>query len=122
MSFHTGLNRNASHLFDDIRGGMKVDQTLVDAHFEAIPRVGTFSTGSLTSGNSQLFGGKTDGTADMEFLFQRGLFQVGTDLFEVLDVATGQGDADAVDDLVGRGGSGFFLGWEGHAVDDEEVV
>lgn len=95
---------------------MQVDQTLVDAHFEAIPSVGTLSTGSLTSSDLQDLGGETHGSTDMELLVQRGLLQVSADLFQVLDVARSQGNANAVDNLVGGRGAGFFLGWEGHCL------
>lgn len=114
LCLDTRLNGDASHLLDDIRRSMEIDQTLVDAHFETIPSVGTFSARSLTGGDSQLFGWKADGATDMELLVQRGLLQVGADLLQVLHVATGQGDADAMDDFVRWHGTGFFLGWEGH--------
>lgn len=93
---------------------MQVDQSLVDAHLKAVPGVGTFSGRSLTSSNPQDFGGKTDRSAHMKFLIQRGLLQVGADFLQVLDVARSQSDADAVNNLISWGGSGFFLWWEGH--------
>jgi hypothetical protein len=108
------FNRNTGDLLDNIRRGVQVDQALVDAHFEAVPGVGTLSTRSLTGGNSQVLGGETDGSSDMKLLVQRGLFQVGANLFQVLDITGSQGDADAVDNLVGGGRAGFFLRWEGH--------
>jgi hypothetical protein len=116
INLDTRLNRDTGNLLDNIRRSVQVDQTLVDAHLEAIPSVGTLSRRSLTGGDSQDLGRHTDGSTDMELLVQRGLLEVGTDLFQVLDIAGGQGDADAVDNLVGGRSAGFFLRREGHGV------
>lgn len=88
---------------------MEVDQTLVDAHFEAVPGVGTFSRRSLTGGDAQLLGRHADRSTDVKLLVERGLLQVGADLLEVGDIAARKSDANAVDDGVLRGGSGFLL-------------
>ena len=96
-------------MLDDIGRSVQIDQALVDAHFETIPGVGTFSGRSLTGGDAKLLGGHADGSADVKLLVEGGLLQVRTDLFEVLDVAAGKGDADAVDNGVIGGGSGFLL-------------
>merc|ERR1712216_145160 len=78
-------------------------------------QVFVLSTGSLTGGNLQLLGGKTNGSTDMELLVQRGLLQVSADLLQVLHIARGQGNADAVDHLIGWGRSCVFLWWvSGH--------
>lgn len=109
IDLNTSFDRDAGDLLDDIRRGVQIDQTLVDAHFEAIPSVGTLSGRSLTGGDSQLLGRHANRSTDVKLLVEGGLLQVGADLFKVLDVAAGKGDADAVDNGVLRGGSGFLL-------------
>lgn len=93
---------------------MEIDQTLVDAHFEFVPGVGTFSRRSLTGSNLQMLGRKTDRSANVKFLVERSFLQIGADLLQVLDVARGQGDSNAVDNLISWGGSSLFFWWEGH--------
>ena len=95
---------------------MQVDQALVDAHFKAIPCVGTFSTGCLTRGDTEVLGGKADRATDVKLLFQGTLLQIGAHLFEVGDISGSQGDADSVDDFIGWwGASGVLLWWvSGH--------
>lgn len=121
INFDTRLDGDAGDLLHNIRRSVQVNQALVDAHFKAVPSVGTFSTGSLTGGNSQLLGGKTDGSSDMELLVQGGLLQISTDFLQVLHVARSQSDTDAVDNLIGGRGSGLFLWWEGHDVSKDNT-
>lgn len=47
---------NGCDLFDDLRRRLEVDDSLVDAHLEAIPRLGALSAGGLTGGNPQDLG------------------------------------------------------------------
>lgn len=88
---------------------MQIDQTLVDAHFEAIPSVGTFSRRRLTGGDAQLLGRHTDGSSDVKLLVEGGLLQVGANLLEVLDIAARKSDANAVDNGILWGGRSFLL-------------
>ena len=115
IHLHTGFNGDAGQLLDDIRRSVQINDTLVDAHLEPVPRVGTFSRRSLTGGNGQLFGGHAHGSTDVQLLVEGDLFQIGTDLFNVGDIATRQCNTDAVDR--GRGGSAggvlVLLGWVG---------
>ena len=90
------LDVDAGDLLHDITRGVKVDQPLVNPHFEAVPGVGTLSRRSLASGNLELLSGETDGSLHVELLVNCSLLQVSTDLLEVLDIARGQGNADAV--------------------------
>jgi hypothetical protein len=108
INFYTGFNRNGSDLLDNFRGSVQVDQALVDTHFEAIPSVGTFTGGGLTSGDTQGLGGHTDRTRNMQFLVNGAFLQVSTDLLQVGDVAASQSDADAVNHGI-FGGSDVLL-------------
>lgn len=40
---------------------MQVDETLVNAQLEAVPRVGSFTAGRLTGSDAEDFGGQADG-------------------------------------------------------------
>jgi hypothetical protein len=68
--------------------------TLVDAHLECVPSLGTLTARSLTGGDLQVLGGKTDGTLDAELLVLGTVDELLADLLEALDVARGEGDAD----------------------------
>ena len=109
IHLHTRFNTYASDLLYNITRGMQINQPLVNAHLELIPRVGTLSAGSLTGGNRQAFGGKTDRSRDIELLVGGTLLQVSAHLFEVLHVARGEGDADAVHLGTGIFEASFFL-------------
>ena len=108
INFNPGFDRNAGDLLDDIGRSVKIDQTLVDAHFEAIPGVGTFSGRSLTGGDAQLLGRHADRSTDVKLLVEGCLLQVGADLLEVGDIAARKSDANAVDNGV-VGGGGLLL-------------
>lgn len=101
-NFDTGFNGNVGDLLDHFRRGMQVDDTLVDAHFESIPSVGTFSRRSLTGGDAQTLGGHTDRSGHVQFLVGGALLEVGTHLFQVGDIAGSQRDANTVNHLILR--------------------
>lgn len=91
---------------------MEIDQTLVDLHLVAVPGLGTLTAGGLAGGDAEDLGGEADGALDTEVLVLGTLDQVGADLLEVLDVAGGEGDADAVNgglDLLLNTGLGRLL-------------
>ena len=108
IDLYTWLNGDGSQLLDNIGRCVKVNETLVDAHLKAIPSVGTLSGRSLSGGDAQALGWHTDGSLDVELAVEGDLFEVGADLFQVSDIATGESDADAVDLGAGAGG-GIFL-------------
>ena len=83
---------------------MEIDETLVDAHLETIPGLGTVTARRLTGGDTENLGGETDGSLNLELLILGALDKVRADLLEVLDVTGSQGDADTVDPR--RGGRG----------------
>lgn len=97
LALDTRLEVDGGELLDDLSGGVEVDQTLVDLHLVAVPGLGTLTARGLAGGDAEDLGGEADGTLDTEVLVLGTLDEVGADLLEVLDVAGGQGDADAVD-------------------------
>ena len=76
---------------------MNIEEPLVDAHLELVPRVGTLSGGSLPGGDPQLLSRHADGSLVFELLVHDGALQVTADLLEVLHAARGKGVADLVD-------------------------
>jgi hypothetical protein len=76
---------------------VEIDETLVDAHLETIPGLGTVTARGLTGGDTENLGGETDGSLNLELLILGALDKVRADLLEVLDVTGSQGDADTVD-------------------------
>lgn len=76
-----------------------LNQTLMNAHLIRIPRLTPLTTRRLPRGNFQALGRETDWALDAEVLALRTLDELLADLFEALDFARGQGDADFMDFL-----------------------
>lgn len=95
---HSGLDGDGRDLLDDLRGGVQVDDALVDAHLEAVPGLGTLTARGLAGGDAQHLGGQADGAGHLalEALVLRTALQVGAHLLQRRDVLGRQGDADAV--------------------------
>lgn len=74
-----------------------LDETLVDAHLELVPGLGTLTVGGLTGGDVQGLGGQTDGALDLQGLGASTVDQLLADLLEGGNLAGGEGDADLVD-------------------------
>ena len=47
LDLHAGLDADGGDLLDDLGGGVQVDDPLVDAHLEAVPRLRALSAGGL---------------------------------------------------------------------------
>lgn len=68
----------------------------MDAELEGVPGLGTLTARGLTGGDLEVLGGQTDGALDGEALAAGTLNELGANLLEGLDLAGGEGDADAV--------------------------
>lgn len=73
-----------------------LNQSLVNSHLKGIPGLGTLTTRSLSGGNLQGLGWKTNGTLNTEVLGLGALNEILADLLEGLDLARSEGDADLV--------------------------
>jgi hypothetical protein len=73
-----------------------LDETLVDAHLEAVPGLGTLAVGGLAGGDLEGAAGQADGALDAQLLALGAVDQLAADLLEGLDLAGGEGDADLV--------------------------
>lgn len=111
LNLYTGLDGDGSDLLHNLSRGLQVDEALVNAHLKTIPSLGTFTARGLTGGDVEHLGRHADGSLDLELLLLGTTDEVSADLFEVLDVARGEGDANAVnlrgisllDSLLGSG-------------------
>lgn len=52
LDLDTGLDRDRRDLLDDVRGRVQVNDTLVDSHLKAVPRVRTLTTWRLARGKT----------------------------------------------------------------------
>lgn len=58
-------------MYDFLHGshvGGKIDDTLVDAHLEAVPGLGTLTARSLTGGDTEDLGGHASGATSLDAL------------------------------------------------------
>ena len=78
-----------------------LDQTLVNAHLICIPSLTPLTTRCLPRGDLQALSWETDWALHTKVLALRTLDELLADLFEALDFARCQGDADLVDFLQG---------------------
>jgi hypothetical protein len=95
LDLNAGLDVNDDGL-DGLGGGVQVDETLVNAELEGVPGLRTLTARSLTGGDLEVLGRQADGALDGEALAAGTLNELGADLLEGLNLAGGEGDADAV--------------------------
>lgn len=69
---------------------MQIDDPLVDPHLEAIPRLGTFTTGSFPRGDPQGLRRHTNRTVDNKVLVLSLTQEVGAHSFQSTNISTGQ--------------------------------
>jgi hypothetical protein len=124
LNLNTGLDVD-DDLLDNLGRGVQVDKALVDAHLICVPGLRTLTARSLTGGDLQVLGRKTDGALDAEFLVLSAVDELLADLckallgwlywkmrvigrtLEGLDVTGGEGNSDLVD--LGRLAEVLFL-------------
>merc|ERR1719234_2292962 len=85
LNLYTRLDVDGGDLLDDLRGGMQVDDALVDSHLELVPCLGTLTARSLPGGDPEHFGGHPHWALDLQLLLQG------------LHVPGGQSDPNPVD-------------------------
>ncbi len=97
LDLHSGLDGDGGDLLDNLARRVQVDDALMDTHLEPVPRLGPLSAGRLAGGDAKGAGRHADGALGLEVLVLGALDEVVANLLQGLDVARGQGDADAVD-------------------------
>lgn len=65
LHINTGVDVHGSDLLHHLSGGVQVDDTLVDAHLEPVPGLGTFTARGLAGGDAQHLGGQTHGAGHL---------------------------------------------------------
>lgn len=58
LHLHAGLDHDGGDVLDGVGGGVQVDDALVDAHLEAVPRVGALTAGGLARRDLEHLGGQ----------------------------------------------------------------
>lgn len=111
LDINTGIDGDVGELSHDLRGGVKVEDALVDAHLEAIEGVGTLTTRRLADQELEDLGGHADGAGHLQVLLQSLVLELGAHLLDGLHVSGGQGDADAVDHIA-FGIAGLNSNWK----------
>jgi len=96
LDLDTRLDADRCNLLDDLGGTVQIDDTLVDAHLEAIPGLGALTARRLARRDAQLLRGHADGSEHLQLLLLGTLDQVSAHLLQALHVRARQRDADAV--------------------------
>lgn len=101
LNLDSRVDVDGGDLTHDVGRRLQVDQTLVDAHLEAVPSVGTLTARRLTGGDTKSLGWQTDRSGVNQLLLLSSTDEISADLLEGLDLTGGQSDANAVN-LLGR--------------------
>jgi hypothetical protein len=65
LNLNSRLDGDGSDLLHDISWGVEIDDTLVDAHLEAIPGLGALTARSHTGGDAESLGWEADRASDL---------------------------------------------------------
>ena len=96
LNLHTGFDGDGGDLLDDLRWRMQINDTLMDAHLETIPSLGTFTARCLPGGDAKGFSWHPDGSLDLQVLILGTFDEIGAHLLETLDIPGSQGDPNSV--------------------------
>ncbi len=97
VHIYTRVESEVGDLLDGGGGAVDIDDALVDAHLEAVPGVGTVSAGGTACRDDEVLGGDADGSLALVVQLLGFGYDLGTCLFEGLDVFTSKGHADSLD-------------------------
>ncbi|GMR55744.1 hypothetical protein PMAYCL1PPCAC_25939, partial [Pristionchus mayeri] len=103
LNVDSGLDGDGGDLVEHVRGGVHVDDTLVDAHLVTIPGLGSLSARSLAGGDAEHLGGHANGALNLELLLLSAVDEEGADCKEGSHVLGREGNADAVLSAVSNG-------------------
>ena len=76
---------------------MDVDDSLVDAHLEAVPGLGTLTAGGLAGSDSEDLGGNADGSLGLVALVLSSCDNLRAGALEGLDLSASQGHSIRMD-------------------------
>ncbi|GMT29333.1 hypothetical protein PFISCL1PPCAC_20630, partial [Pristionchus fissidentatus] len=103
LNVYSRLDRDGSDLVEHVRGGVHVDDALVNAHLVAVPGLGTLSARGLAGGDAKHLGGHADGALNLELLLLGTVDEESAHLNEGSHVLGRERDADAVLSAVSQG-------------------
>jgi hypothetical protein len=98
LNLNSGLERDRGDLLDDLGRRGEVDEALVDAHLEAVPGLGTLTTGRLAGGVLEELGGEADGALDAEVTVLGAVDEVRRDWRKKSATVQMQGSLHATED------------------------
>jgi len=96
LNLHSRLNADGSNLLDNLWWAVQIDETLVDSHLEAIPRLGTLTTGSFPGGDTESLGWHSHWPLHLQLLVLGTTDQISANLFEALDITACQRNTDSM--------------------------
>lgn len=96
LDLYTGLDVDRRDLLDDLGRRVQIDDALVDAHLEAIPRLGALTARGLAGGDAQHLVRHADRSLDAQLLLLGARNQIGAHLLQRRHVLRRERDADAV--------------------------
>lgn len=96
FDFHSRFDVDGCDLLHNFTWWVQINDTLVDAHLEAIPGLTTFTARCFTGSDAEHLGWPTDWTLDTELLLLCSRNQIGANLFQWTNIGGCQGYTNAV--------------------------
>ena len=93
----TGVDAEVGDLLDDAGGAVDVDNSLVNAHFVAVERVGTITARRTARGDSEHLGGDAHDTAGLVALLLGAGDDLGAGVLKRLGFTATEGHSDSLD-------------------------
>jgi hypothetical protein len=110
-----GGDINRSDGSDNRGGGLQIQDSLVDSHLPSVPGVGTLTTRTLSSGDSEVLGGQSNGTSHSHAFLQSLGLELGAESFESRHISGSKSDSDSLDGFLTLGGGNIGLNYRlGH--------
>ena len=97
VDVNLGIEIELGDLLDGAGVAVNVKHAFVDAHLEAIVRVGTITARRAACSHGQHLGGDADGTASLVLKSTGTVDNLGANGLEMLDLARAEGKADTLD-------------------------
>jgi hypothetical protein len=105
LDIYSRLNIDAGDLSNHFSRGVKIQDALVNAHLKAIVGVGSLTARRLADYQLEDLGWHSHRASDLDSKVKGLVLQLGTHLFQRLNLGGSEGDADAVDgDFFGLSG------------------
>jgi hypothetical protein len=125
LNVHSWLDGDGGDLLHHLGWGLKVDQSLMNSHFIAIPSFGTLSARCLTGGDLEYLGWHSDWSLDPEGLLLGSTNKISAHFLQIFHISGSEGDTNAMhlrglSLLHARLGNRFDCG--GHLICDRQRI